>query len=75
MTSALQVESLYRNFGALQVVRNLSFSIPADEKRIVIIGPNGAGKTTLFNLIAAVDRDLVPPSLCNIIFQVVSRQV
>jgi branched-chain amino acid transport system ATP-binding protein len=48
----LKVDSLCKNFGALQVVRDISFSIPADERRVVIIGPNGAGKTTLFNLIS-----------------------
>jgi branched-chain amino acid transport system ATP-binding protein len=58
VTQALQVESLYRNFGALQVVRDLSFTIPSNEKRVVIIGPNGAGKTTLFNLISGE----LPPS-------------
>ncbi len=58
MTEALKVDSLYKNFGALQVVRDLSFSIPAEERRVVIIGPNGAGKTTLFNLISGE----LPPS-------------
>jgi branched-chain amino acid transport system ATP-binding protein len=52
MAEALKVDSLYKNFGALQVVRDLSFTIPAEERRVVIIGPNGAGKTTLFNLIS-----------------------
>ena len=58
MAEALKVDSLYKNFGALQVVRDLSFSIPAEERRVVIIGPNGAGKTTLFNLISGE----LPPS-------------
>jgi branched-chain amino acid transport system ATP-binding protein len=58
VAEALKVESLHKNFGALQVVRDLSFSIPAEERRVVIIGPNGAGKTTLFNLISGE----LPPS-------------
>ena len=52
MAEPLKVDSLCKNFGALQVVRDISFSIPAHDRRVVIIGPNGAGKTTLFNLIS-----------------------
>ena len=52
MVEALRVENLSKFFGALGVVRDLSFSVPADQRRVVIIGPNGAGKTTLFNLIS-----------------------
>ncbi len=52
MAEALRVEGLSKFFGALGVLQNLSFSIPADQRRVVIIGPNGAGKTTLFNLIS-----------------------
>jgi branched-chain amino acid transport system ATP-binding protein len=52
LAEALRVENLSKFFGALGVVRDLSFSIPADQRRVVIIGPNGAGKTTLFNLIS-----------------------
>ncbi len=48
----LRVENLYMNFGALQVVRDVSFTVSREERRVVIIGPNGAGKTTLFNLIS-----------------------
>jgi branched-chain amino acid transport system ATP-binding protein len=58
VAEALKVDRLYKNFGALQVVRDLSFSVPAEERRVVIIGPNGAGKTTLFNLISGE----LPPS-------------
>jgi branched-chain amino acid transport system ATP-binding protein len=58
VAEALKIDSLYKNFGALQVVRDLSFTIPAEERRVVIIGPNGAGKTTLFNLISGE----LPPS-------------
>ena len=48
----LKVENLSKNFGGVTVLRNISFSVTSDERRIVIIGPNGAGKTTLFNLIS-----------------------
>jgi branched-chain amino acid transport system ATP-binding protein len=52
LVEALRVEALSKNFGALVVLRNISLSITAFERRVVIIGPNGAGKTTLFNLIS-----------------------
>ncbi len=52
MAEALRLTHLYKNFGALQVARDISLSISAEERRVVIIGPNGAGKTTLFNLIS-----------------------
>jgi len=52
VAEALRLDSLYKNFGALQVARDVSLSISAEERRVVIIGPNGAGKTTLFNLIS-----------------------
>lgn len=50
MTLALQTVGLSKNFGALQVTRdvNLSFEKGA---RTALIGPNGAGKTTIVNLI------------------------
>jgi branched-chain amino acid transport system ATP-binding protein len=54
---ALEVRGLYRLFGGLPAVRDVSMSVPAGERRL-LLGPNGAGKTTLFNLIAG---DL-PPS-------------
>lgn len=48
----LNVENLSKNFGGVTVLRNISFSVTSEERRIVIIGPNGAGKTTLFNLVS-----------------------
>lgn len=46
----LEVKRLFKNFGGLQVLQDISFSVQAGEK-IAIIGPNGAGKTTLFNVL------------------------
>jgi branched-chain amino acid transport system ATP-binding protein len=52
----LSLSGLSKSFGGLQVLQNVTFTIP--ERGIVgLIGPNGAGKTTLFNLITGL---LVP---------------
>jgi branched-chain amino acid transport system ATP-binding protein len=48
--ASLQIDGLYKSFGALAVITDLSMTLNAGERHAVI-GPNGAGKTTLFNLI------------------------
>jgi len=47
---ALRVVGLSKNFGGLEVLKDVSFSVE-NGKRVAIIGPNGAGKTTLLNLL------------------------
>ncbi|MCB0114241.1 MAG: ABC transporter ATP-binding protein [Caldilineaceae bacterium] len=46
----LDVNHIYKNFGGLQVLTDVSFSIRGPEL-IGLIGPNGAGKTTLTNIL------------------------
>lgn len=49
----LQLSSIAKNFGGLQVLQNLNLTVP--ERGIFgLIGPNGAGKTTVFNLITGL---------------------
>jgi branched-chain amino acid transport system ATP-binding protein len=48
--SALEIRDLRKAFGGLEVIANLSLTIPFGQRHAVI-GPNGAGKTTLFNLV------------------------
>jgi len=60
----LELRNLYKAFGGLQAISNVSLTV--EEGEIVsIIGPNGAGKSTLFNLITGVYR----PDRGDIIFQ------
>lgn len=50
----LRTERLSKNFGGVQALKDISFTVEAGE-RLVIIGPNGAGKTTLFNLLTGLE--------------------
>ncbi len=50
MTPALQTRGLSKNFGALQVAKDIDFFLPPGARH-ALIGPNGAGKTTFINLL------------------------
>lgn len=60
----LKVEGLYKSFGGLDVIRNVSFEVKQGTIHS-IIGPNGAGKTTLFNMITG----LYKPDKGDILFR------
>jgi ABC-type branched-subunit amino acid transport system ATPase component len=47
----LELRGLSKRFGALDVIRDVSFLLE-EGARCALIGPNGAGKTTLINLIS-----------------------
>ncbi len=64
MTALLEVRNLRRDFGALQAVAGVSFSVRAGEL-LGLIGPNGAGKSTLYNLIAGA----LAPTAGEIVFK------
>lgn len=49
----LEVSGIYKRFGGLTAVNEVSFSMRRDEI-IGLIGPNGAGKTTLLRLITGI---------------------
>jgi branched-chain amino acid transport system ATP-binding protein len=46
----LEVRKLYKNFGGIQAISDLSFEL-AEGELLGLIGPNGSGKTTAVNLI------------------------
>jgi len=53
MARLLELDSVSKSFGGLNVIQELDLHV--DEGEIVsVIGPNGAGKTTLFNLVTGV---------------------
>lgn len=59
----LQLNAISKNFGGLQVLQEVSFSVPQGSI-FGLIGPNGAGKTTIFNLVTG----LLRPSSGSIVF-------
>jgi len=50
----LVVDSVAKSFGALRVLDDVTFSVPAGQA-LGIVGPNGAGKSTLFSVISGVE--------------------
>ena len=50
MATILTVRDLYKSFGGVKAVRNVSFEL-SEGQLLAMIGPNGAGKSTCFNLI------------------------
>jgi len=53
VTALLQIDGVSKQFGGLQAVQALSFTVGKHEI-LGLIGPNGAGKSTVFNLINGV---------------------
>jgi branched-chain amino acid transport system ATP-binding protein len=51
----LDVEGLFKHFGGVQAVQDLSFQVRQGEI-LGVIGPNGSGKTTTFHLITGFHR-------------------
>lgn len=50
MSSILEVEGLWKWYGALHVLCDVSFSVAQGES-VALLGPSGCGKTTLFRIL------------------------
>ena len=50
----LKVSNVSKNFGAVEVLRDISFSF-AGETSVVITGPSGSGKSTLLHIIGTLE--------------------
>ena len=55
MSDLLTVRGLRKSFGTLEVLRDISFDVPAGSVTAVI-GPSGSGKTTVLRSLNALDR-------------------
>lgn len=55
MENVITVENLSKNFGSVQAVKNISFSVRRGEI-FGIIGPNGAGKTTTLEMLEGISK-------------------
>jgi polar amino acid transport system ATP-binding protein len=50
MTSAIEINDLHKNFGALEVLKGIDFEV-AEREVVCIIGPSGSGKSTLLRCV------------------------
>ncbi|MDR2964854.1 MAG: ATP-binding cassette domain-containing protein [Treponema sp.] len=50
METKIEVKNLSKNYGAIQAVNNVSFSV-GDQQVLGFLGPNGAGKTTVMKIL------------------------
>jgi branched-chain amino acid transport system permease protein len=60
----IETHGLSKNFGGVQAVRSIDFSLAEGELRC-LIGPNGAGKSTIFNLTTGI----LPLTAGEVVFQ------
>jgi ATP-binding cassette subfamily F protein 3 len=52
--SLISTTNLSKSYGAVDIFRNLSFSVPRGS-RLALVGPNGIGKTTLLKILVGVE--------------------
>ena len=70
--SILKLSNVYRSFGTVEVVRNLSLEVQRGEF-VALVGPSGCGKTTLLNLMSGYDNPtsgtLERKEPCHMVYQ------
>ena len=50
MPEVLAINNISKNYGKIQALKNVSFSVP-EGSVFGILGPNGSGKTTLLGIV------------------------
>ena len=52
--AAIELQGLYKRFGATEVVRGIDLAVPAGSF-LTLLGPSGCGKSTLLRMLAGLD--------------------
>lgn len=52
--SVIKVKNLYKSYGSLTVLSNVSFSLERGQK-VALVGGNGTGKTTLLKIVTGIE--------------------
>ncbi len=55
MTPTVELKNVSKNFGALQVLKDISFHLNKNES-MAILGPSGAGKSTLLHIAGLMEK-------------------
>ena len=54
MSPILEINNLYKNYGATEILKDINVSIEQGDF-LVLVGPSGCGKSTLLNCIAGLE--------------------
>jgi len=55
MTPVLELKNISKNFGPLEILRDISFSLESG-RTLAIMGPSGAGKSTLLHIAGLMEK-------------------
>ena len=54
MSPVLDIRNLSKNFGSIEILKNINISIDEGDF-LVLVGPSGCGKSTLLNCLSGLD--------------------